>query len=150
MSASVPPNRYANPAAPTTQARISSCGVLRGSVRAVFSPCFGLDDAQPAGGQLTGKLVHGLDAAQMDRHGGHVPHQRDGIPPRQVRRRKDAVGQNIDMEVPHAEAGGHDLHGLLRAEHLAAVFQQRLARVHDQLQRTVKQCISHGYSPAQR
>ena len=37
MSASVPPNRYANPAAPTTQARISSCGVLRGSVRAVFS-----------------------------------------------------------------------------------------------------------------
>ena len=101
-------------------------------------------------GQLTGKLVHGLDAAQMDRHGGHVPHQRDGIPPRQVRRRKDAVGQNIDMEVPHAEAGGHDLHGLLRAEHLAAVFQQRLACVHDQLQRTVKQCISHGYSPAQR
>mgnify|MGYP006873323633 CR=1 FL=1 len=85
-------------------------------------PCFGLDDAQPAGGQLTGKLVHGLDAAQMDRHGGYVPYQRDGIPPRQVRRRKDAVGQNIDVEVPHAEAGGHDLHGLLRAEHLAAVF----------------------------
>ena len=79
-----------------------------------------------------------------------MPHQRDGIPPRQVRRRKDAVGQNIDMEVPHAEAGGHDLHGLLCAEHLAAVFQQRLARVHDQLQRTVKQYISHGYSPAQR
>jgi hypothetical protein len=54
------------------------------------------------------------------------------------------------MEVPHAEAGGHDLHGLLRAEHLAAVFQQRLARVHDQLQRTVKDILSHEYSPALR
>ena len=79
-----------------------------------------------------------------------MPHQRDGIPPRQVRRCKDAVGQNINVEVPHTEAGGHDLHGLLRAEHLAAVFQQRLARVHDQLQRPVKGILSHEYSPALR
>ena len=63
---------------------------------------------------------------------------------------KDTVGQNINMELPQVEAPGHDLHGLLHPEHLGAVFQQRLARVHDKLQRTVKQVLSHEYSPAQR
>ena len=79
-----------------------------------------------------------------------MPHQSGRIPAGQMGGYKDAVGQHIGVKIPHAEAGRHDLHRLLDAEHLAAVFKQRLPGVHNQLQRPVKDVLSHEYSPALR
>ena len=124
--------------------------MTRGSARAAAELLLGFDDAELAGSQFAGKLVHGLDPAQMDGYGGHVPHQRDRLPAGQVGRCKNAVGQHIDVKILHTKAGGHNFHRLLHAEHLAAVGKQGLPAVHHQHQRTVKQVLSHEYSPAQR
>ena len=71
------------------------------------------------------------------------------------------------MEIMAASLGVRDFHvyvltnGIFASAHLPGrdavslvrhvpTVSVHLGRVHDQLQRTVKQCISHGYSPAQR
>ena len=87
---------------------------------------------QFAGGQLTRKLVHRLHPAQMDGGGRHVADLAAA-----AGRDKDAVCQHIDVELADAQALGHDLHCLLDAEHLAAVFQQRAPRVDHQQKRPV-------------
>ena len=67
-----------------------------------------------------------------------------------VGRRKNAVGHHIHVKIRYAQAFGHDLHRLLYAEHLAAVFQQGLPGVQHQRERTRKHDIIHEYSPVQR
>ena len=112
---------------------------------------FGLVQAHPAFGQLAGELVHRRHPAQMDGADGDVAHLADlgG-----ARRREDAVGQHIDVELPQVEAAGHDLHGLFDPEHLGPVFQQGLPCRHDKVHDPaalfavrVQLDISHRFCP---
>ena len=90
-----------------------------------------------------GNGVDGLHMAQVGGNRRNMPHSADRSV---LGGSKNAVGQHINMEIHNAEAAGHDLHGVLRAEHLAAIGQHSLAAVHDQIERQ----ISHECSPAQR
>ena len=90
-----------------------------------------------------GNGVDGLHMAQVGRNHRNMPYSADRSV---LGGSKNAVGQHINMEIHNAEAAGHDLHGVLRAEHLAAIGQHSLAAVHDQIERQV----SHECSPAQR
>ena len=82
----------------------------------------------------------GRDAVSLVRNGPTV-----SIPLGRV-----AAGHELTRQLDAGQPGGRDFHGVGRAERRAGGFEQRRARGHDQLQRTGKQCISHGYSPAQR
>ena len=89
-----------------------------------------LVDGDAARRDLAGELVHRSHPAQMGRAGGHIAHLTDL---RRARAGEDAIGQYIDVKLPQVEAAGHDLHGLLDAEDLRTVFQQRLPGRHDKI-----------------
>ena len=94
--------------------------------------------------------VRGTDRAPVDGVRRHMADETDVVGAAHGCRREDAVCQHVDMKVPHTQAAGHDLHRLLDAKDLAAVFQQGLPGVHHQVSRPFQQVILHGYSPVQR
>ena len=104
---------------------------------------FGAFHIQLARRHFPGDGVHRLHPAQMDTHPGHMAHGADGsvLP---FGRSKDPVGEHIHMKVFDPQAVGHDLHGVLGAENLAAVFQHGFAGFHHQF----NGAIGHALSPS--